>query len=77
MTEWMDGWDGYAIVITYCYSNIVLIGIVTTISSNSINWFGNIYWYFYFFNPFKPEFTLSSSSSTSRELLSQFSTCSE
>ena len=28
------------------------------------------------FNPFKPDFTLSSSSTTSRELLSQFSTCS-
>ena len=27
-------------------------------------------------NPFKPDFTLSSSSTTSRELLSQFSTCS-
>ena len=26
------------------------------------------------FNPFKPDFTLSSSSTTSRELLSQFST---
>ena len=30
----------------------------------------------YCFNPFKPDFTLSSSSTTSRELLSQFSTCS-
>ena len=29
------------------------------------------------FNLFKPDFTLSSSSTTSRELLSQFSTCSE
>ena len=28
------------------------------------------------FNPFKPDFTLSSSSTTSRELLSQFTTCS-
>ena len=28
------------------------------------------------FNPFNPDFTLSSSSTTSRELLSQFSTCS-
>ena len=27
-------------------------------------------------NPFKPDFTLSSSSTTSRELLLQFSTCS-
>ena len=30
-----------------------------------------------FFNPFKPEFTIVISSATSRELLSQFSTCSE
>ena len=32
--------------------------------------------YVRFINPFKPNFTLSSSSTTSRELLSQFSTCS-